>query len=153
MNLPVVFKKPNKEAAFTLIEVTLVTALIFILSSFVSPIGISFYHSQVAKETADGLVSALRQAQSFSVSGKYDSSFGVYIGSQEYVLFRGSSYASREAVEDVSFPISNTVEVSGPSEITFSVFNGVPSATGTINISMNTKEESIEVYSSGYVDR
>lgn len=152
MNLQEIFHDKQKNFAFTLIELLLVIAIIAIVGLFTSPIGISFYQSQLLNETSSGLLSALRQAQSFSVSGKHDNPFGVYISQDSYVIFEGDSYLSRIESEDQVFMKVSGVDISGSNEIVFSEITGEPSFVGTLFISSGNKQAQIEVRESGNIE-
>lgn len=153
MNLPVASNNKQKVFGFTLVEVMLVMALTFVVGVFVSPVGVSFYKSQLLNETSDGLVSALREAQSLSMSGKDNQAFGIYMGEGEYVVFTGDTYASRIVSEDLVFPFATSVSITGPSEVTFSKLTGEPSYEGALIVSLGDKERRIEILGSGNIDR
>ncbi|MCA9359022.1 prepilin-type N-terminal cleavage/methylation domain-containing protein [Candidatus Kaiserbacteria bacterium] len=153
MNLQVVFKKYRNTAGFTLVEMILVLAIMLTIGVFVSPIGISFYRSQQLNEVYDGLTSAIRQAEMFSLSGKGGQSYGVYIGDNEYILFSGESYSARIVGEDSSYYLPASVSVSGPNEIVFSQLSGEPSVTGLLTISLGNKQKVIEIMASGNISR
>ncbi len=153
MKLLEIFDNKTRRSGFTLIELLLVITLVSIIGLFVSPIGISFYQTQLLNETSDGLVSALRQAQSFSVSGKNDQSFGVRILTEAYVVFAGDTYDTRTISEDQVFPIATTVVITGTNEFVFSKITGVPSSIGTLLLSSGSKETAVNILESGHVER
>lgn len=153
MNLPAVFLERKAVRGFTLTELLLVIGIMLIIAIFTSPIGISFYQTQLLNETSDGLTSALRSAQSFARSGKHNHSFGVRILSDSYVLFEGDSYASRVVGEDDIFHISGTVVLSGIDEIVFSALDGKPNVVGIISISSGSRGREIEILTSGNIER
>ena len=153
MRLPETSHNIKGTFGFTLIELMLVIALMATIGIFASAIGISFYQSQLLHETSDGVVSALRQAQSLALSGKHDSAFGVSIQEGAYVLFEGNDYATRVVSEDVVFHMPLAVSVTGLQEIMFSEMFGVPSETGVFSITLGTKETQFEIMASGNIDR
>lgn len=140
------------EMGFTLIELLLVVAITLAVSSFMFPLSISFYRMQMLDETEESIASLLRKAQTFSVTGKNDSAYGVKILDDAYVLFEGETYASRDAAKDEAYPFASTISVSGLSEVTFLPFSGEPTATGTVHIVLGDKTAVVSVISSGVVD-
>ncbi|MFZ2252829.1 MAG: hypothetical protein WAW13_01490 [Minisyncoccia bacterium] len=153
MRLPETSHNIKKTLGFTLIELLLVIALMTTIGIFASAIGISFYQSQLLHETSDGLVSTLRQAQNYAISGRHDSAFGVALQEDAYILFEGDSYNTRVVSEDMIFHMASTISVSGPNEIVFSLIQGAPSNTGIFSISLGTKETHFEIMASGNIDR
>ena len=140
-------------SGFTLIELLLVITLITLIGIISSPIGISFYRSQLLNETSDGLVSALRQAQSFSMSGKNEHSYGVRILPDAYIIFEGDTYGTRLEGEDQIFPVAAAVTISGIDELVFSKFVGAPNTEGIISVAAGLKETQIEILPSGNIER
>ncbi len=121
---------------FTLIEMLIVIAMIFVVGAFAFPLTISFLEAQVLDETTSDVTSAFRRAQAQAVFGKHANSFGVKILSNQYLIFEGSSYILRIQSEDESFSIPSRLSVTGLSEVVFDKGTGVPSATGTVNFSV-----------------
>jgi hypothetical protein len=90
----------------------------------------------------------------YSMMGKQNSTWGVaFNSSNEIVLFKGSSYASRTPVFDEKFKVNSPVSVTGLNEVIFSRITGTPSATLTISVTANTDTETIIVNSQGVVNR
>lgn len=138
---------------FTFIELMLVIALITLIGAFIAPVGLSYYQSQLLNETSDGLVSALRQAQSFAYTGRHNHAFGVFVTADAYTIFEGDTYASRIISEDMIFPIASTVTVSGLQEIVFSEMSGIPRATGVVTAVSGNKMSHIDILPSGNIER
>lgn len=151
MNSPEAFPNSKKVKGFTLVELLLVIGLMLIIGVFMFPLGISFYRSQMANEAVEGIQSALRQAQTFAITGKHDSSFGVKFFADSYLLFEGESYASRNTTEDELFSIGARIEDVGPDEVVFELFSGLPSATGTIEVTSGEKSGQVEVAQTGRI--
>jgi hypothetical protein len=63
-----------------------------------------------------------------------DSGWGVFITTGSVVLFRGSSYGSRDILYDESSTVPTTITPSGLSQVVFDKFTGKPVATATGNI-------------------
>jgi prepilin-type N-terminal cleavage/methylation domain-containing protein len=153
MKSPGTFSTSRLINGFTLVELMLVMALVLIVGIFTSGVGVSYYRSQVLNETADNLVSSLRHAQGYALSGKDNSAFGVYIHEDSYVMFEGQDYESRVEEEDMVFPISANITMSGPVEIVFSELTGTPNVTETIYLTLGSREKQIDILPSGYIDK
>ena len=70
----------------------------------------------------------LRRAEHFAFSNVGESPHGVSLQPDSFVLFRGSSYVSRESEYDEVYERSSRLSFSGPSEIIFSQRSGFPLA-------------------------
>jgi len=122
-----------------------------IILAFVSPVAVNFYKSQILSEASDGILSILRSAQNQATFGKNNSDFGIKILSSSYILFEGSSYASRTTSKDASFNISTGVTTTGTDEIVFTNFTGIPNATGSITITSGNETKIIDINAQGHV--
>ncbi len=82
-----------------------------------------------------------------------DSDWGVYIGADSIVLFKGDDYATRDSDYDEIYAKTSNVSVSGISEEVFEKFTGDPSATGDIILSTSnpTRTSTITINSKGVV--
>ena len=115
------------------------------------PISLSLYYSGLLSETEQGILSSLRLAQQYAVAQKNDSSHGVKVLNDAYVLFQGESYAARDSVYDLSVTAPSIIALQGPDEIVFSKFYGLPSATGTITLELKGESASFSVQATGSV--
>ncbi|MFH1078340.1 MAG: prepilin-type N-terminal cleavage/methylation domain-containing protein [Patescibacteria group bacterium] len=122
-------------AGFTLIELIVVIGAIAVLMLVTAPLTIRSYQNQLVAETAQSLAETLRRAQAYSSAARNDSSFGVKILSDRFVLFQGRSYAARVAAQDEDIAYPTTVTVSGTaSEVTFSKLYATSSMSGTFTV-------------------
>ncbi len=129
---------------FTLFEVLIVVAIMTILFSLTIPLGLSFYRNQQLGVHSQGIVQVLRMAQLKSISAEDDSSFGVYLTNDNYILFKGSSYLTRDPQYDQNFNLPLIINVSGLREIIFSKLEGKPNVSG--NIVLISDENSIKIH-------
>ncbi|KKR55704.1 MAG: hypothetical protein UT92_C0001G0047 [Candidatus Curtissbacteria bacterium GW2011_GWA1_40_24] len=124
--------KSNSKNGFTIIEITIVIAIMAAIFGFTAVFGMSFYRQYSFFSEKNNLVAILRKARSRAMSNINQSAHGIYIGSSQYVLFQGSSYASRDSQFDQIFDKSKAVSASGLNEAVFSPSRGDSSASGTI---------------------
>ncbi|MCZ2845757.1 MAG: hypothetical protein O2U61_04565 [Candidatus Bathyarchaeota archaeon] len=116
------------------------------------PLGINFYRTRQLDTHENGVVQVLRRAQLKSRSIDDDSSFGVYITTDRYILFKGSSYSDRDPTYDEVSDIPGGFIISGISEVVFSKFQGLPSTTGSIILTTDTKSETIYINEVGNIN-
>jgi|SRR3989338_7157459 len=129
---------------FTLIELLIVLAIGGLMATAVGPAISRFPSGSQLDEVAGDLKQVIRLARERSVAGVAGSTHGVFLeqntgSTDRYILFRGASYAARDALYDELTVIRNSVELTsaltaGATEITFTPSWGVPSVTGTITL-------------------
>lgn len=154
MKLPAVYiyKVKYKVRGFTLVELMMVIAILVLLITVSLPLAINFYKTRTLDVYEQGFVQALRRAQLKAMSVEADFSFGVYIGSDQYVLFRGNSYLARDIAYDEVFDLPDNLLVQGLSEIVFSKLRGIPSNTGDITLTINNQTETININEMGRIN-
>jgi type II secretory pathway pseudopilin PulG len=124
----------------------LVVALGALLVALSLPTAVTFYQSVVAADAADEITMALRSASRDAVLGKNDIAHGVNITSAAVTIFQGPSYALRVTSADMVIPLVSGVSLSGlPAEIVFAKLSGMPSATGTLTMSLYGKTHTIHI--------
>ncbi len=123
---------------FTIIELLLVVSIISILAVVTSSVGSGFLVRNATKNTTQQLISDLRIAQLNSVSGKRDSSWGVKVGSKRIVLFKGSSYSTRDQSLDEVFIVGSAININD-AEVVFQKITG-NTAQAVLTISNNVGE-------------
>ncbi len=142
----------NRKSGFTLFEVLIVIGIGTLLLSLTLPIGLRFYQVQVADEAGEGVLSALRNAETAARHGKHDSSFGVKFLSDRYVLFEGVSYALRTTGEDQLFVLPSGAAVTSTyDEVVFLESTGRVSATGTVSTEINGRARTFFIEQSGVI--
>lgn len=138
--------------SFTLVEFLLVIVVMAILIGFGLPLSFGLYKNQQLDITSQGVVQALRDAQQKAMGVENDSAFGVYFSNNNYILFQGSSFASRDSQYDEVFDFSKVISRSGLQEIVFLKNEGLPSATGDIILSNNSRTKTININNLGRVN-
>jgi len=145
--------RENKSGGgFTLIEILVVISLISIFAFFFVSVGLNFYKSQQLESQSQTILQTLRRAQLKAMSVELDSSFGVYLTNDSYVLFKGSSYVARDPQYDEVFELPKIINVSGISEIVFSKFEGKPSVIGNIILATNSQQKIININEIGRIN-
>jgi type II secretory pathway pseudopilin PulG len=114
------------------IEVLLVIGIMVFVASFTIP---SYRNYQIRSDldlAANQTEQMINRAKFLSQSGEQASIWGIQAGSG--ILFKGTSFATRDLLYDEHYPFSPTITVSGLTEVTFSKLYGDPSATGVITL-------------------
>ncbi len=114
--------------------------------------GLNIYQSQMLNAERDNLAVILGRARSESLGNLNESDHGVYIGSDSYVIFEGSAYASRNAAGDEVFPRTSGLAVSGLSEVVFRSLDARVANPGTITLTNGVRTIAVSVNSEGMVD-
>jgi type II secretory pathway pseudopilin PulG len=130
---------------FTLLEILLAIGIISFLLVAIIPLGLDFYKNQELDTQTQFLIQTLRRAQLKAMSSELDSPFGIRINNQNYVLFKGNSYLTRDTPYDEIFDLPQIIKSSGLSEVVFSKFEGKSNATGNIILSIDNKSRIINI--------
>lgn len=122
--------------------------LVVALFGLVGGVGIPTYNILTRKDelriAEEIVVQALRRALILSSAGVSDGAWGVALLEGQVVIYKGTSYATREAPLDEIYKIDDTLIASGVTEITFDAVSGVPNTTGSISI-QNTVGDSVQI--------
>ena len=137
---------------FTLIEILIVMGILVLVFGFAVASGLDFYGSQSLVAERDVVVNLLRTARGSALENINQSDQGVFIDSTQYVLFEGSSYASRNQSLDAIYPRSKGVTITGPGEIVFTALEGRSNVSGTISIASGNGNANVSVNSEGRVN-
>lgn len=138
---------------FTLIELIIVISTITILGSLAYPLYGSFQQKTSVQTITQDLVYTLRQAQTYARVQKNSTNWGVYCTQGKYILFQGSSYATRNQIFDDITEIPSYISFSGLSEIVFNQ-SGYPLTSGSLIIFFSdTLQQTIYLSSEGVINR
>ena len=144
--------RPAGDPGFTLLEMMLCLAIIAVAAGLSVPVYMRFQQAQNLDGTAEQIVDDLRRAAQYSRDGYFDATWGVHTNTGSVTLFRGSSFASRNAAYDETKALPGSVDISGISDVTFSKIDAQPSTTGAIIVSTAGNTKTIGVHSYGMVD-
>jgi prepilin-type N-terminal cleavage/methylation domain-containing protein len=128
---------------FSLVELLLVIALFALLFSASTVVFGALASRQSLQTEGERVVQTLREARTYALSQRLDSAWGVYLDTasdpQAFILFKGSSYAGRDAAYDqvnALFPSVHygALNLGGAFEIVFSKRTGSALTSGTFEL-------------------
>lgn len=142
-----------RQRGFTLIELLLSVAILTLLSGLSLPVYESFVRRNDLDLTAQSVVSSVRRAGIYARAVDGDSTWGVRFLSTSVTLFRGATYATRDANFDEIIPLPASVSLSGTSEIVFNKLSGTPNTTASVTLSGSTNDtRTITINTKGMVN-
>ncbi len=124
-------------------------ALIGIVVGVQGPVVAGQVASNAFRTTTESALQLHRQAQAYARASAHDSAWGVYSTAQEVVLFRGESYASRDATYDIAYVVPTSIFVSGDSECVFQKRTGY-TASGCTSVLTHPRGHSATLATSVY---
>lgn len=142
----------NWVSGFTLLEVLLSIALITILAGVSLPAYYTLFSRNDLDVAKNQVSQSLGRASFVSSASVGDTTWGVKVLSGNIIVFKGASYAGRDASFDEIYSMSPSVTPSGLSEIVFSKMTGFPQSIGAIILtSTNGETRTITINSKGSV--
>jgi len=139
---------------FTFLEVLITMGILGIIFAIGLPVGLDFYQRYQFDSEASLFISLLESTRNSAMVNLNESSHGVYIDTDDFVIFQGASYAARDTSQDQNFPRSGSMSVSpccgGLAEIVFSALSG-QTASSTFTISHLQKSININVNAEGTI--
>lgn len=142
----------NCHTGFTLIEILIVIGIFAILAGLGLFLGFDVYTSNALRSERNTLLSVLEKTRSRAMNNMNESGHGLYITSSEYIMYRGSSYASRNPSYDENIQANPAIAHTGLQEVSFGQLTGNPSATGTITLSDAVRSLNISVEDEGMIN-
>lgn len=137
---------------FSLLELLIVIGIFAIFATLTTSVYYDTRSNTNLELTTGTLVEAVRYAQSSAQSGKGDSKWGVEIIAKQVIVFKGSTYASRDITSDRVSDFSSGVTASGLSEIVFEKTTGVTTNTGAVVLTNSSGTKNVSVNSKGVVN-
>ncbi|MFA4846171.1 MAG: type II secretion system protein [Patescibacteria group bacterium] len=140
---------------FTLIELTIVLAIMLMLSAIVGSLSSNTLPKSQLHSESSALVQSLRRAQALSIAGKHDTLWGVHLTGTTMTLFAGATYATRDTQHDQVRTFPSGITVSGLTDVVFQALTGETSNTGTITLTADatSETETITVNARGLVEK
>ena len=130
----------NRCRGFTLIELLASLAIMIVIFALGIPVALNFYKVYQLNSETDFLVALLENSRNSALININESDNGVYIGSNEFVIFQGDDYGTRDVSQDQAFSKSTAITISGAGEVVFESLSGrTASTTLTISNGASTK--------------
>ena len=103
-------------------------------------VSFNLYRGYILRAERDTLATLLQKARSQAIQNVGASPHGLKIEEQNFILFRGVSYAARNQTYDEAYERQGTIIITGPTEIVFS-----PLLASTSN-SLFTLAENLQLF-------
>ena len=146
------YSKISTDKGFTLLEVLLSIALVGVLAGISMPVLVTLQTKNDLAVAAATIAQSFRRAQVLSLAVDGDTAWGVEVQSGSIVVFKGTSYAARDASYDEIFDLPTSITPSGVSEIVFAKMTGNPQTTGTVTLTTtNSGTSTITVNGKGVI--
>jgi prepilin-type N-terminal cleavage/methylation domain-containing protein len=134
---------PYPSHGFTLVEVIVVLTITAILFLIAGSIAFNTFPKNAVQVETGAVTDILRRAQSRSVSGFQDSVWGVHFTQNEFTLFAGSTYETRNQQFDETHPIASAVSLSGITDVIFQFSTGETSNAGNVILTSTATGETV----------
>lgn len=128
--------------AFTLLELLLVMLLVGILLGASVTVSMTLFQQNNRIYDAQVITGALRHSRLKAVAGEADSNWGIYLTTDFTTVFSGNTYATRDTQYDQPVPFSTASNITGDSEIVFSIYSG---NTTPASIDIETEGQTITI--------
>ncbi|OGC56118.1 hypothetical protein A2797_02025 [candidate division WWE3 bacterium RIFCSPHIGHO2_01_FULL_48_15] len=142
-----------KLAGFTLVELLVFLGLAAVAGTISAPALFQFLSRGYFTNGVEVVVRTLRTAQAYSVSGRDDSSWGVHFEPGKLVLFKGTSYATRDPSFDAETALNSSLVIEGWQDVYFNKLRGLPSPNLNLKVKVSGREGDIKVKSEGRIER
>ncbi len=130
--------------AFAVLELIIVIGILATMTSLSIPAYREYQIRSDLDRTTQQVTQGLARAKLLSTSGERDSAWGFYVPSG--TLYKGQSYADRDASFDEVYPMPSTIAVTGLLDVAYSRISGLPADTGDIVLrALNNDERIIQV--------
>lgn len=133
-----------------MIELLLVIGMMTLITTIAIPITSSFQTQNNFTLAIDSTEQMLRRAQILAQSGKEESSWGVSFQSEQILLFKGTSFASRDTSFDEQINLDG-ITFSGDTEVVFEPLTGNTSQPYTITVISQAGTQTLSVNEKGVV--
>ncbi|MEK7648954.1 MAG: prepilin-type N-terminal cleavage/methylation domain-containing protein [Patescibacteria group bacterium] len=145
--------KRHLHSGFTLLELMLAIAIIAVIAVGAITLDIPAQQRNDLDTVRNSIIQTLHSARTKARAADGDAQWGVSIQQSTFVLFKGASYASRDASYDEATDIPQTLAPSGLGELTFAKRTGDPAQTGSITLTSKTNEQrTITINAKGMID-
>jgi len=109
---------------FTLIEILISVAITTLLLGLALFASFDFYDSYIFESEINNVISLLEKTRAEAMNNIAGAPTGLHFGTEEYILFRGESFISGDALNE-NFPKNPNINIAIPeSDIIFSQLSG-----------------------------
>lgn len=151
--IPCLVVSNNMPKSFTLIEALVTVGILTILASLIIPVFYFFQKESDLNNSVQEIINMLRLAQNKTLASEGASQWGIYFFSNQYVLFKGNNFASREISFDEISRLPESVEIyltdlnGGSSEAVFDRILGTTNQFGMVDLRLkNDAAKTAAVY-------
>ncbi len=131
-------------SGFALLELLIVIGVLSAITGLSIPAYREYQIRSDLDKTAQQVTQGLGRAKLLSTAGERDAGWGFYVPSG--TLYKGESYADRDAAFDEVYPMPSTIAVTGLLDVAFSRVAGDPSDVGDIVLrALNNDSRIIQV--------
>lgn len=124
---------------YSLIEVIMVMAIISVVTGMTVPLYRAYQIRSDLNIATEQATQGIGRARFLAQGGEENDSWGFYVPAG--ILFKGSSYAARDATYDETYPMPSTITFSGLTEVWYEKITGNPSATGAVTLTALTDDQ------------
>lgn len=136
-------------SGFTFIELLIVFALLAIFAGFAAMVSAPAIRNAEFDRTRETIRQELVAAQTDTIGGTQDASWGVAFSSNRITRYRGASYATRNSAYDLVTTFMNGSVISGTADVPFTRPFGVPASAATVVITLGAMQATTTVSASG----
>lgn len=144
-------KKNNGLLGFTVVEILVVLGLLAVLFALTAPIVANNYRRYQLTSEKQQVVTLLQKARGEAMSNIASRSHGFSVQSSTYVVFAGTSYATRDPSMDQIYPRNTAISATGTTEFVFSALVGT-AASSSVYLNDPPLVASISVNGEGRID-
>lgn len=132
------------KTGFSIVELVIVVAVLAVIAMISLPSFVALLKTPQLNNTSEEIINTLKTAQNRTLSSEGNSQYGVYFDTttspHQYVLFKGSSYASRISSFDKIYPIPSALEMyatnlaGGGNQVVFDRLTGSTANSGNVSL-------------------
>lgn len=139
---------------FTLLEMLLSVSILALIAGISLPVFVSLQTRQDVVLAEKSAAEALRRAQQYSATGRLDSGWGVHFQAGSITVYKGTSYAARDAGYDEADVLPPTITMSYLGDVNFSKLYAIPDVSGvqTFSSQVDATTQTLTLNAKGMVD-